>query len=85
MSTIVSFNVATESSSSSSIHRINLNYFVDTHALVQFMEDYTSSIVPLERLEKNQELCVGESCFVRWSNGKKYGGTLICSGNQPAV
>ena len=66
--------------SCSANYLFNLLCFVDTHALVQFIEDNTSSIIPLKRVENNKELFEGDSCFVRWSNGKGYGGTLICSG-----
>ena len=53
----------------------------DTHALVQFDEDHSSSIIPLNRVQKVEELCEGGSCKVQWSDKKRYGCILICSGN----
>ena len=52
---------------------------------MQFNEDYASSIVPLGRVEKNEDLREGDACFVQWSNRKRYDATLICSGNVQAV
>ena len=51
------------------------------HALVQFDEDHSSSIIPLNRVQKVEELYEGGSCIVQWSDKKRYAGLLICSGN----
>ena len=59
-----------------------LIHLTDTHALVYFDSEERSSIVPLKRLEKRDDLFVGESCFVIWSDNKRYSGTLLCAGMQ---
>ena len=60
------------------VHVIN---FIDTHALVQFYDDdYETGIVPLKRVERNQELYEGDACFVLWSDMRRYSGIFICSG-----
>jgi len=48
--------------------------------LVHFQEEQLSSIVPIKRVEKKEDLCAGENCYVIWSDNKKYPGTLIFSG-----
>ena len=53
----------------------------DTHALVHFECENSSSIVPLKRVERQDGLCDGNLCSVIWSNNKKYPGILICSGS----
>ena len=54
--------------------------FLDTHALIHFDKDNSSSIVPLSRVQREEEnLHAGNLCTVLWSN-KKYAGKLICSG-----
>ena len=58
---------------------IFLCLILDTHALVHFNEDNTSAIVPIKRLEKEDNLTTGHQCSVLWSN-KKYSGILMCSG-----
>lgn len=54
-------------------------HILDTHALINFEEDNSTSIVPLKRVIKTDNLSVGESCHVVWSNQKKYVGTLMYS------
>ena len=56
------------------------NFPIDTHALVYFQEEQLSSIVPIKHVEKKEDLCAGENCYVIWSDNKKYFGTLIFSG-----
>ena len=54
--------------------------FLDTHALIHFDKDNSSSIVPLSRVQREEEkLHAGSLCTVLWSN-KKFSGKLICSG-----
>ena len=48
---------------------------------MQFDEDHSSSIIPLNWVQKVEELCEGGSCIVQWSDKKRYAGILICSGN----
>ena len=52
----------------------------DSHALVHFHDESTSSIIPLHRIVKEDDLHAGDPCFVVWSNKKKYPGILIFSG-----
>ena len=55
--------------------------YTDTHALVNFQDEDTSSIVPVNRTDKMEELSLGDMCFVTWSDRKKYKGTLLFAGN----
>ena len=55
--------------------------FLDTHALIHFDKENSSSIVPLNLVEREDNLHAGNLCTVLWSNKKKYTGKLICSGN----
>lgn len=56
-------------------------HILDSHALVQFInEDDKTSIVPIKRIAKKDELMYQGSCDVIWSNNKKYRGFLIFSG-----
>ena len=55
--------------------------FVGTHALVHFQDEDRSSIVPLKCIDKVEELSVGDSCFVTWSDSKKYFVTLLLAGS----
>ena len=54
---------------------------VGTHALVHFQDEDRSSIVPVKCIDKVEELSVGDSCFVTWSDRKKYFGTLLLAGS----
>ena len=54
--------------------------FLDTHALVQFLEEDATAIVPVSRLKEQENLEHGGSCIVTWSNKKAYKAMLICSG-----
>ena len=54
--------------------------YLDTHALVNFEVDNSTSIVPLKRVIKTDNLSSGELCNVVWSNQKKYVGTLMYLG-----
>ena len=55
--------------------------FLDTHALIHFDKENSSSIFPLSRVIREEEdLQVGSLCTVLWSNKKRYSGKLICSG-----
>ena len=54
--------------------------YLDTHALVNFKVDNSTSIIPLKRVIKTDNLSIGEPCHVVWSNQKKYVGTLMYSG-----
>ena len=58
---------------------ILLCLILDTHALVHSNEDNTSAIVPIKRLEKEDNLTTGHQCSILWSI-KKYSGILMCSG-----
>ena len=62
---------------------IMLLAFLDTHALIHFDEENSSSIVPLSQVvrEDTGNLYAGHLCAVLWSNKKKYTGKLICSGS----
>lgn len=52
----------------------------DTHALVKFLEEDSTAIVPVSRIEKKETLEYNGSCSVRWSNRKIYKGFLLMSG-----
>ena len=52
----------------------------DTHALVRFLEEDVTSIVPVQRIQRKEILEYGGSCGVVWSNKKVYKAFLICSG-----
>ena len=48
---------------------------------MQFIdEDNVTSIVPIKRIVKKDELVYKGSCDVVWSNNKKYRGFLMFSG-----
>ena len=53
--------------------------FQDTHALIKFLEEDATAIVPVHRIQKKETLEYGGSCGVVWSN-KVYKSLLICSG-----
>ena len=55
-------------------------YFQDTRALVRFLEEDSTAIVPVNRIKDKEELEYGGSCSVLWSNKKVYKAFLICSG-----
>ena len=59
---------------------LTVEYLTDTHALVNFSDENSCSIVPIKRLERKERLHVGDDCHVIWSDKKKYSGTLILSG-----
>ena len=52
----------------------------DTHVLVYFQKDDSTSIIPMKRMEQKDGLNVGDKCNVTWSNNKKYEGTVMFSG-----
>ena len=54
--------------------------FSDTHALVQFLDDECTAIVPIERVEDKENLEYNGSCKVKWSNRKIYHAFLLFSG-----
>ena len=54
--------------------------FQDTHALVKFLEEDATAIVPVHRIQQKETLEYGGSCGVVWNNKKVYKGFLICSG-----
>jgi len=60
---------------------INL-IFEDTHALVKFLEEDSTAIVPVQRIQQKETLEYGGSCAILWSNKKVYKAFLICSGIQ---
>ena len=53
--------------------------FLDTHALVDFLEKDGTAIVAISQLKKKENLEYGGSCLVLWSE-KVYKAFLICSG-----
>ena len=46
---------------------------------LHFNEDNTSAVVPIKRLEKEDNLTTGHQYSILWSNKKKYSGILMCS------
>lgn len=52
----------------------------DTHALVQFLDEDATAIVPISRLKDPENLEHGGTCIVKWSNKKEYKALLLCSG-----
>lgn len=59
---------------------IYVHIILDTHALVRFLEDERTGLVPVGRIEKKDTLEYNGSCKVKWSNGKKYQAFLLVSG-----
>ena len=53
---------------------------LDTHALVRFLEEQSTAIVPIARVQEKETLEYGGSCAVKWRNKKVYKGFLIYSG-----
>ena len=51
-----------------------------THALVQFEQEDTISVVPLKRVSPRQELAKGVRCTVEWARGKLYPGLVLAIG-----
>ena len=58
------------------------NKFLDTHALVKFIDEDCPGIVSLERLVQKENFEYNGSCRVCWSNGKVYQAFLICAGGK---
>ena len=54
--------------------------YPDTHALVDFLEEDATGIVPVSHLKKKENLEHGGSCLVKWSDEKVYKAFLICTG-----
>lgn len=54
--------------------------YPDTHALVDFLEEDATGIVPVSHLKKKENLEHGGSCLVMWSDEKVYKAFLICTG-----
>ena len=52
----------------------------DTHLLVDFFEEERTSLIPIKRVKKKDNLAVGDECGVTWADNKVYIGTVICSG-----
>lgn len=52
----------------------------DTHLLVQFCSEDSTSIVPIKRVKMEENLSVGDECDIVWSNNKVYRATVMCSG-----
>ena len=52
----------------------------DTHALVKFLNDERTAIVPVTRIEKKDCIEYNGSCKVKWSNMKTYHAFLLFSG-----
>lgn len=61
-------------------YRFYFFFPLDTHALVKFLEEDSTAIVPVSRIEKKETLEFNGSCSVRWSNRKIYKGFLLMSG-----
>ena len=57
-----------------------LYLFSDTHALVQFLDEDSTAIVPISRLKEQEHLEHGGSCIITWSDKKQYKALLLCSG-----
>lgn len=47
---------------------------------MHFQDEETSSIVPMKNIDKPEDFSVGGSCYVIWSNRKKYLGRLVFAG-----
>ena len=48
--------------------------FRDTHALIKFLEEDATAIIPVHRIQKKETLEYGGLCGVVWSNKKVYKG-----------
>ena len=55
-------------------------YFSDTHSLVKFLDEDCTSIAPVARIEKKDDLEYNGSCKVKWSNNKLYHAFPLFSG-----
>ena len=55
---------------------------LDTRALVRFMNEESTAIVPVGRLEKKDTIEYNGSCKVKWSNQKRYHAFLLFSGKD---
>ena len=58
----------------------SVQFFLDTHVLVRFLNDECTAIVPLARIEKKDCLEYNGSCKVKWSDMKTYHAFLLFSG-----
>ena len=54
-----------------------LYLFSDTHALVQFLDEDSTAIVPISRLKEQEHLEHGGSCIITWSDKKQYKALLL--------
>ena len=54
--------------------------FSDTHALVKFLDEDSTAIVPVKIIKKKENLEYHGSCTVTWSNKKLYKAFLLFSG-----
>ena len=59
--------------------------YEDTHALVRFLEEDSTAIIPIHRIRAKETLEYGGSCTVLWSNKKVYKAFLISSGIQNCI
>ena len=50
------------------------------HALVEFVEEGNTGIVPLQRVNNSENVQAGERITVHWYDGKKYPALLLLSG-----
>ena len=55
-------------------------YFSDTHALVKFLDEDCTSIVPVAWIEKKDDIEHNGSSKVKWSNNNLYYAFLLFSG-----
>ena len=60
--------------------KLMLQIFSDTHALVRFLDDQSTAIVPVTRIQKKECVEYNGSCKVKWSNMKTYHAFLLFSG-----
>ena len=51
------------------------------YALVEFVEEECTAVVPLQRISKHDDLRAGQRVKVLWDNRKEYPAIFLLSGN----
>ena len=57
-----------------------LSCIIDSHALVRFLEEDKTAVIPVQRIQQKDTLEYGGSSHILWSNKKRYHAFFICSG-----
>ena len=51
-----------------------------THALIAFVEEKCTAVIPLDRVTRVESVKAGEECIVTWHDRKQYNAVFILSG-----